>query len=32
FVALNMWLRSLGVVCLAYCWIVWLMFGQASGA
>jgi hypothetical protein len=32
FVALNMWLRSLGVVCLAYCWIVWLLFGQASGA
>jgi hypothetical protein len=32
FVALNMWLRSLGIVCLAYCWIVWVLFGQASGA
>lgn len=30
--ALNVWLRSLGVPALAYCWIVWALFGQSSGA
>jgi hypothetical protein len=32
FVALNTWLRSLGVVALGYSWTVWVLFGQASGA
>lgn len=31
-IALNVWLRSLGVANLAYCWVVWALFGQASGA
>lgn len=31
-IALNVWLRSLGVANLAYCWAVWALFGQASGA
>jgi hypothetical protein len=31
-IALNIWLRSLGVANLAYCWLVWALFGQASGA
>ncbi|MGE0152920.1 MAG: hypothetical protein AB7R90_09900 [Reyranellaceae bacterium] len=30
--AVTLWLRSLGVAALAYCWIVWVLFGQASGA
>jgi hypothetical protein len=31
-IALNIWLRSLNVANLAYCWLVWALFGQASGA
>lgn len=30
--ALNVWLRTLGVAGLVYCWIVWVLFGQSSGA
>jgi hypothetical protein len=32
FVAVNFWLRTLGATSLVYCWIVWVLFGQASGA
>jgi hypothetical protein len=26
------WLKKLGVPCIAFCWIVWLTFGQSMGA
>lgn len=29
---LSLWLRSLGVPNIFFCWIVWAVFGQASGA
>lgn len=29
---LTLWLRSLGVPNILFCWIVWIVFGQASGA
>lgn len=29
---LTAWLRLLGVPSVAFCWIVWVVFGQASGA
>src|SRR5262249_13711022 len=29
---LTLWLRVLGVPSAAFCWSVWLVFGQASGA
>lgn len=32
FVALSAWLRQLGAPSLAFCWIAWAVFGQASGA
>ncbi|MGE3906604.1 MAG: hypothetical protein AB7F36_11655 [Reyranellaceae bacterium] len=31
-VAISVWLRVLGVGALIYCWLVWALFGQASGA
>ncbi len=31
-VALNIWLRSLRAAHLPFCWVVWALFGQASGA
>lgn len=31
-VAITVWLRSLGARHLLYCWAVWVLFGQASGA
>jgi hypothetical protein len=31
-VALTFWLRTLGVVNLAACWVTWVILGQASGA
>ena len=31
-IAVNVWLRSLGVRAVVYCWAVWALFGQASGA
>jgi hypothetical protein len=30
--ALSLWLRLLGVPSVLYCWTVWLILGQASGA
>jgi hypothetical protein len=30
--ALTVWLRVLGVPSLAFCWMVWAILGQASGA
>lgn len=30
--ALSMWLRTLGVPSVLFCWATWLIFGQASGA
>ncbi len=30
--ALSLWLRVLGVPSIAFCWIVWSIMGQASGA
>jgi hypothetical protein len=30
--ALSMWLRLLGVSSVVYCWAVWVILGQASGA
>lgn len=30
--ALTVWLRSLSVPNVLFCWIVWVVFGQASGA
>ncbi len=32
FAALSAWLRMLGVPSILYCWAVWLILGQASGA
>ncbi|MFZ5779754.1 MAG: hypothetical protein ACOY4R_06055 [Pseudomonadota bacterium] len=32
FAALTVWLRLLGVPSVLYCWAVWLVLGQASGA
>jgi hypothetical protein len=32
FAALTLWLRNLAVPSVAFCWIVWVIFGQASGA
>ncbi len=32
FVALSAWLRSIGVRRVVFCWIVWAILGQASGA
>jgi len=32
FAALSVWLRMLGVPSLLYCWAVWVILGQASGA
>jgi hypothetical protein len=31
-VALSIWLRVLGVPSPAFCWMVWAILGQASGA
>ena len=31
-VAVSIWLRMLGVPSVLYCWTVWLILGQASGA
>jgi hypothetical protein len=31
-VALTLWLRVLGVPSVAFCWMVWAIFGQAAGA
>ncbi len=31
-VALSYWLRVLGAPSLLFCWTVWVLFGQASGA
>ena len=31
-VAVTVWLRVLGVPSLAFCWMVWAILGQASGA
>ncbi len=31
-VAISLWLRILGVPSVAFCWIVWTVLGQASGA
>ena len=31
-VAVSLWLRVLGVPSIAFCWIVWSIMGQASGA
>jgi hypothetical protein len=30
--AITVWLRVLGVPSLAFCWMVWAILGQASGA
>jgi len=30
--ALSVWLRLLGVPSILFCWAVWIVFGQASGA
>jgi hypothetical protein len=30
--ALTVWLRVLGVPSIAFCWTVWAILGQASGA
>jgi hypothetical protein len=30
--ALSVWLRVLGVPSVAFCWMVWAILGQASGA
>lgn len=32
FVGLSVWLRLIGAPSLVFCWSVWLIFGQASGA
>lgn len=32
FAAISVWLRLLGVPSILYCWAVWLILGQASGA
>jgi hypothetical protein len=31
-VAVSVWLRMLGVPSVLYCWAVWVILGQASGA
>ena len=31
-IAISVWLRVVGVSALFYCWLVWSLFGQASGA
>jgi hypothetical protein len=31
-VAISVWLRMLGVPSVLYCWAVWIILGQASGA
>jgi hypothetical protein len=31
-VAVSLWLRTLGAPSVLYCWAVWLILGQASGA
>ncbi|HYX04276.1 MAG TPA: hypothetical protein VE963_19435 [Reyranella sp.] len=31
-VVVSIWLRMLGVPSVLYCWTVWLILGQASGA
>ena len=31
-VAMSLWLRALNVPSPAFCWLVWTVFGQASGA
>lgn len=31
-VAISVWLRLLGVPSVLYCWIVWVILGQASGS
>jgi hypothetical protein len=31
-VAISFWLRQLGVSSILFCWAVWLILGQASGA
>ncbi len=30
--AISLWLRTLGVPSAAFCWVVWAILGQASGA
>ena len=32
FAAITLWLRNLAVPGIAFCWLVWAIFGQASGA
>ncbi|MCW5568599.1 MAG: hypothetical protein KIS84_10255 [Dokdonella sp.] len=32
FIALSVWLRLLGVPSVLFCWAVWVILGQASGA
>lgn len=32
FIALSIWIRTLGVPGLWFCWLVWAILGQASGA
>jgi hypothetical protein len=32
FAGVSIWLRLLGAPSLLFCWIVWIVFGQASGA
>jgi hypothetical protein len=32
FIALTFWLRNLAVPSIAFCWLVWSILGQASGA
>jgi TRAP-type mannitol/chloroaromatic compound transport system permease small subunit len=31
-VAISVWLRKLGVPSVLYCWVVWVILGQASGS
>ena len=31
-IALSVWLRTLGIPSIAFCWLVWAIMGQASGA
>ncbi|HYM01657.1 MAG TPA: hypothetical protein VET85_01860 [Stellaceae bacterium] len=31
-VAVTMWLKAIGVPSVAFCWLVWAILGQASGA
>lgn len=32
FVGLTAWFRMLGIPSVVFCWVVWVVFGQASGA